>query len=186
MAVFAMVPSTLAVRDFNPKMTELVDGFVEQVASAARQAATTMLEAAVAAANEAARSALAKRGTHAPTATSLAMTPSAPARPAAPTASTTTRPAPRARGEKRPSDQIAQLQSRVRDFIRVHPGLRIEEINDVLGTKTRDLALPLRKLIADGVVRIEGEKRSTRYYPAGAIAPKAAAAPVAPRRRARA
>ena len=35
----------------------------------------------------------------------------------------------------------------------------------VEGLIARDLALPLRKLIADGVVRTEGEKRSTQYFP---------------------
>ena len=48
---------------------------------------------------------------------------------------------------------------------RRHPGLRIEQINKELGTQTRDLALPLRKLISEGAVRTEGEKRSTQYFP---------------------
>lgn len=34
-----------------------------------------------------------------------------------------------------------------------------------LGTVTKDLALPIRKLIADGVLIAKGQKRSTKYFP---------------------
>ncbi len=50
-------------------------------------------------------------------------------------------------------------------FVAAQPGLRIEQINKELGTSTRDLALPIRKLIADGAIRTEGAKRSTKYFP---------------------
>ena len=45
-----------------------------------------------------------------------------------------------------------------------HPGLRIEQINKQLGTTTKDLALPIRKLIAEGALKTKGEKRSTAYF----------------------
>jgi hypothetical protein len=46
------------------------------------------------------------------------------------------------------------------------PGsLRIEQINKDLGTATEDLALPIRKLIADGMISAKGQKRSTQYFP---------------------
>jgi hypothetical protein len=86
----------------------------------------------------------------------------------------------RPKGAKRPQLEIEKTKARVQDFIKSHPGLRIEQINKELGTQTRDLALPLRKLISDGAVRTEGEKRSTQYFPGdgksrsdgGAAAPK--------------
>ena len=49
-------------------------------------------------------------------------------------------------------------------FVTKHPGLRIEQINKQLGTSTKDLALPIRKLIADGVIKTKGKKRSTTYF----------------------
>jgi predicted transcriptional regulator len=49
--------------------------------------------------------------------------------------------------------------------VKNNPGLRIEQINKQLGTTTKDLALPIRKLISDGVVSAKGQKRSTTYFP---------------------
>jgi hypothetical protein len=36
-----------------------------------------------------------------------------------------------------------------------------------LGTSTKDLALPIRKLIADGALKAQGHRRSTTYVVAG-------------------
>ena len=44
-------------------------------------------------------------------------------------------------------------------------GLRIEEINRELGTTTKDLALPIRKLVADGMLAAKGQRRATKYFP---------------------
>ena len=51
--------------------------------------------------------------------------------------------------------------SRLAAFVGKHPGMRIEQINKQLGTTTKDLALPIRKLIADGSIKTKGAKRST-------------------------
>ena len=45
------------------------------------------------------------------------------------------------------------------------PGLRIEQINKAMGTNTTELALPLRKLVADGALKTEGQRRATKYFP---------------------
>lgn len=71
----------------------------------------------------------------------------------------------RSKGEKRPKAEIAKLQEQVLAHIRSNPGQRIELINKVLGTKTSDLALPLKKLIADGAVDTKGARRATTYFP---------------------
>jgi hypothetical protein len=34
-----------------------------------------------------------------------------------------------------------------------------------LGTTTKDLELPIRKLVADGMISPKGKKRSTTYFP---------------------
>ena len=68
------------------------------------------------------------------------------------------------RGTKRTATELAVVSERVASFIQAHPGLRIEQINKQLGTETKDLALPLRKLIAKGVIRIRGRNRSTTYF----------------------
>jgi hypothetical protein len=70
----------------------------------------------------------------------------------------------RSKGEKRPRAEIAKLRDRVVAFIVEHPGMRIEEINDKLGTVTSDLALPIRQALADKLIRTEGERRGTTYH----------------------
>ncbi len=71
----------------------------------------------------------------------------------------------RGKGVKRSSDELDQLSDKFAAFVKDNPGLRIEQINKKLGTNTRDLALPIRKLLADGVVKTKGQKRSTTYFP---------------------
>jgi hypothetical protein len=70
----------------------------------------------------------------------------------------------RGRGAKRTSSELDKLGERFLDYVAKHPGLRIEEINKQLGTSTKDLALPIRKMVADGELKTKGEKRSTTYF----------------------
>lgn len=71
----------------------------------------------------------------------------------------------RGRGAKRTADELEKLQDEFLAFVTKNPGLRIEQINKQLGTTTKDLALPIRKLIADGSLKAKGKKRSTTYFP---------------------
>jgi hypothetical protein len=73
----------------------------------------------------------------------------------------------RGKGDKRPAGEIEAVKARVGEFIGKNPGLRIEQINAKLGTQTKDLALPLRKLITERVISTKGQRRATTYYPAG-------------------
>lgn len=70
----------------------------------------------------------------------------------------------RGRGKRTPEDLDA-LCDKFASFVAENPGLRIEQINKQLGTKTNDLALPIRKLLASGHVKSKGQKRSTTYFP---------------------
>jgi hypothetical protein len=132
--------------DFNSQINKLVDEFVSQVTAVARQAAMDTLTAALAAGGNGRR-----RG--------AAVATTAPPSPRAPGG------ARRPKGAKRAQSEIEQTKDRVLSFIQRNPGLRIEQINKELGTATRDLALPLRKLISDGAIKSQGEKRSTQYFP---------------------
>ena len=71
------------------------------------------------------------------------------------------------KGAKRPKEEITALAKKVAAFIAKNPGLRIEQINKQLGTTTKDLTLPLKKLIAEKVIATKGEKRATTYHPKG-------------------
>jgi hypothetical protein len=68
------------------------------------------------------------------------------------------------RGAKRSSDELDKLADQFHSFVSKHPGMRIEQINKQLGTTTKDLALPIRKLIGEGALKTKGTKRSTTYF----------------------
>ncbi len=71
----------------------------------------------------------------------------------------------RRKGAKRSGHELDKLADQFAAFVAKHPGLRIEQINKQLNTTTKDLALPIRKMIADGELKTKGSKRSTQYFP---------------------
>lgn len=73
----------------------------------------------------------------------------------------------RGKGEKRPPNELKALADKFVAYVAKNPGLRVEQINAHLGTTTKDMALPIRKLIADGIIKTKGEKRSTQYFAKG-------------------
>jgi hypothetical protein len=73
---------------------------------------------------------------------------------------------PHGRRDKRTAAELEQLSASLVTFVQQNPGLGVEQINHRLGTTRADLALPLRRLIANGLLHTKGCKRSTKYYPA--------------------
>jgi hypothetical protein len=129
--------------NFQHEMNQVVDGFVAQVTELARRAALNTLEAT-----------FASHGAgRAPTV--------APPRGPVPVAVGRSR----GRGAKRRPEDLEALSNQFASFVKSHPGLRIEQINKELGTTTKELALPIRKLIAEGLISAKGKKRSTTYSP---------------------
>jgi len=132
--------------DFQNEMNHAVQGFVTQITELARRAAIDTLESAF-------HGRASRNG-----ATAVAV--SAPSPPAVARAGR-----PRGgRGAKRSAADLEALSERFASFVKSSPGLRIEQINKELGTTTKDLALPIRKLIAEGIVSAKGQKRSTTYF----------------------
>jgi hypothetical protein len=121
--------------DFQNQMNRVVASFVTQITELARRAAIDTLEAALSG-REARQAASASAG---------------PGR-------------VRGRGAKRSPDELDKLAERFQVFVKENPGLRIEQINKQLGTTTKDLALPIRKLLAEGSIHAKGQKRSTTYF----------------------
>lgn len=68
------------------------------------------------------------------------------------------------RGAKRAPEDLQRLSEEFLAYVLKNPGLRIEQINKEIGATTKDLALPIRKLIADKRLKMKGKKRSTTYY----------------------
>jgi hypothetical protein len=132
--------------DFQNEMNRTVQGFVAQITELARRAAITTLESAF--------GERAARGGSAATVVA-SITGAGTGRVGRPRGG---------RGAKRTAADLEALSERVATFVKSNPGLRIEQINKELGTTTKDLALPIRKLIADGVINAKGQKRSTTYF----------------------
>ncbi|HEV8549778.1 MAG TPA: hypothetical protein VGQ57_12135 [Polyangiaceae bacterium] len=81
------------------------------------------------------------------------------------------------------------MTERLAAFIAKSEGLRIEQIAKELQTSTRELNLPVKKLIAAKRVSTKGQKRATTYFAGGGKsaprrAGKGSAAPKAKARRA--
>ncbi|HEX4420016.1 MAG TPA: hypothetical protein VH165_19010 [Kofleriaceae bacterium] len=140
--------------DFQTEMNRTVQGFVAQITELARRAAITTLESAFG--ERAARGASSGGGGGGGTAAAALL--DGAARVGRPRGG---------RGAKRTAADLEALSEQVATFIKGNPGLRIEQINKELGTTTKDLALPIRKLIADGAITAEGQKRSTTYFAGG-------------------
>ena len=68
---------------------------------------------------------------------------------------------------RRGQHEIEALRSKLLTVISDNPGCRAEDINSALGTRTPQIAQPLRKLVADRLVRTEGARRGTRYFAVG-------------------
>jgi len=120
--------------DFQTEMNRVVQGFVAQITDLARRAAIDTLESALG-------GRAGGRG-----------------RAGAPIGR------PRGKGAKRSADDLDKLSEQFVQFVKDNPGLRIEQINKQLGTTTKDLALPIRKLLSEGALKAKGQKRSTMYF----------------------
>jgi hypothetical protein len=129
--------------DFQNELNRTVQGFVAQISELARRAALDTLESAFG-------------GKATSGGGSVTAAHSVPARAGRPRGG---------RGAKRTSEDLEALSAQVASFVKAHPGLRIEQINKELGTTTKELALPIRKLLADSVITSKGQKRSTTYFP---------------------
>jgi hypothetical protein len=108
-----------------------------------------------------------KRGVAKPAAKSEAPAQRARSKVAAPAPAAKKGAAPRrASGEKRPPAELARLTEKLGEYIKAHPGLRMEAIGKALGAPTRELNLPVKKLLAAKRIRSQGHKRATEYFPA--------------------
>jgi hypothetical protein len=68
------------------------------------------------------------------------------------------------KGGKRTADEIAQMADAFLAHVTANPGQRMEHIAKELGLATPELTLPVKKLLADGKIQVEGQKRATQYY----------------------
>lgn len=158
--------------EIEQRINDLVSTFVNEITRLARQAAVDTLQRALA-------------GTGATIVSDIRVAGGRRGRPGkAPAAVAAAAPGGRrAKGAKRPPTEIVETKNRVHAHIKANPGQRIEQINKQLGTRTSDLSLPLKKLLAEGAIRVEGERRATKYYPADGKPAATAAKPARARKK---
>src|SRR5262249_23664096 len=148
--------------DVKNEIRTRVDAFVDELSDLVRQAALAAVEEAL------------KKGEVTPPARKAGR----PAKPAAPAESHEEKKTPRTRGrpaaakgakrragEKRSPAVLAQVTEQVFNHIKANAGQGVEQIAKALGTTTKELTLPIRKLLAEKKVTSKGQKRATRYFP---------------------
>ncbi len=67
------------------------------------------------------------------------------------------------RGGKRTASELADMADKLVSFVEKNPGSSIEEIGRGIAIPTKELALPVKKLLAEGRLKKKGQKRATRY-----------------------
>lgn len=71
----------------------------------------------------------------------------------------------RAKGAKRSPDELEELTNQLLAYVKSNPGQRIEQIAEGMGTSTKELNLPAKKLIGNKSLKTKGHKRATQYFP---------------------
>lgn len=148
--------------DINDEIRSEIDAFVNRLSALVRRSALEAISGALGggveapAAKAAAQPAKKTAGKAAPkkAAAKAAAPAKAPAKPGA-----------RPLGAKRPPEEIAKLTAKVHEYIRANPGHGVEGIAKALDTPTKDLTLPIKKLIADNKITFKGHRRATKYFP---------------------
>ena len=78
----------------------------------------------------------------------------------------------RPKGGKRSSTEIASTARSVANWVRQNPGQGVERIARGLNTPTKELTLPIKKLISEKRLSSQGQKRATKYFLGGKRAKK--------------
>jgi N-acetylmuramoyl-L-alanine amidase len=66
-------------------------------------------------------------------------------------------------GGKRPPGQLAALVTKTGEWIKANPGHGVEDMAKALNVRTKELALPIQKLLAAKTIKKKGQKRATKY-----------------------
>jgi hypothetical protein len=146
-----------------------VDAFVNDLSDLIRQSALEAVAEALKKGGEVSAAPVARRPgrpakvVEAPVAAKPAGKPGRPAKSSS--AASSAAAAKRRAGEKRSPVLLAQVTDQVGNHIKSNPGQGVEQIAKALSTTTKELTLPIRKLLGDKKITSKGQKRATRYFP---------------------
>ena len=68
------------------------------------------------------------------------------------------------KGAKRTPEELEALVKKLHSHIAKNPGQRIEQIGTALDVPTKELALPIKKLLSEKKLSKKGAKRATTYF----------------------
>jgi hypothetical protein len=80
----------------------------------------------------------------------------------------------RRKGGKRTAADLGEMRDALLAHVKANPGARGEQIAAALGTDVGTMRLPMRKLIAERLVRTQGQRRGMTYYAGAGKAKRAA------------
>ena len=74
--------------------------------------------------------------------------------------------APKRRGKraKRTTEDVAKMGEAVVAHVAKNPGVSVEQIKKALGVETKDLQLPIVRMVAAKKLKTTGQKRGTKYF----------------------
>jgi hypothetical protein len=136
----------MAKNSVNDRIRSRVEAFAEELSALIRDSAMETVREALGGGGSAARAGRGARG-------GRAAASSAPVRGGR-----------REKGQKRDPGEIERLTSRLLDYVKGNGGQRIEQIAAGMGTVTKELNLPVKKLIAQKSLKTKGQKRATQYF----------------------
>ena len=70
----------------------------------------------------------------------------------------------RQKGAKRTPEELEALVKKLHTHVAKNPGQRIEHIGKALGVATKELNLPVKKLVSEKRLSTKGQKRATTYF----------------------
>jgi len=65
---------------------------------------------------------------------------------------------------KRTSEEVDAMGVRIYDHVKKNPGANVEGMAKAFGLKSKDLTLPIAKLMATKKLKTTGQRRGTKYH----------------------
>jgi hypothetical protein len=90
--------------------------------------------------------------------------PGRPPGPSSSSAAAAPKAAKRSKGAKRTPEELESQTKALLAQIKKNPGQRIEVIGKAIGISTKDLALPIIKLLENKSITKKGQRRATTYF----------------------
>jgi len=74
------------------------------------------------------------------------------------------KPARKGKRAKRTPEDVARMGEAVVAYVAKNPGQSVEQIGKALGVKTKELALPVIRMLDEKMLATKGQRRGTRYF----------------------